>query len=60
MATHEPASIRDIGAALGRGRSTVQRAVAGLVADRRVVVERRGTGKDYPTRYRTPDRSGDA
>lgn len=49
---HPTAGIRDIGAGIGRGRTTAHRAVAALVADGRVVVERAGTGAGYPTRYR--------
>ena len=52
LAEHPTAGIREIGRGVGRGRSTAARAVSALIQAGRVVVERRGTGDRYPSRYR--------
>lgn len=45
------ASCRAIGDALGVGRQTAHRALTRLLGDGRIVIKRKGTGRDYPTTY---------
>lgn len=47
-------SVRDLATATSRSRETARRAVAQLLAEQRITVDRRGTGAGYPTTYRVP------
>lgn len=49
------ASNRAIAKELSIGRTTAARAVARLLTDEAIVIDRLGTGDQYPTRYRIVD-----